>query len=92
MITLEAFAKARHACIAITFATEDAALAFMDRTQYGTGATLFITGEDHDNPIPAEYTRLIERIHPTCEHGMNAHNCYGPDHFMSAEQERAMGW
>jgi hypothetical protein len=30
---------------------------------------------------------LAEILFPTCEHGMSYHSCYGPDHFMSADQE-----
>jgi hypothetical protein len=31
-------------------------------------------------------------LFPTCEHGMSYHSCYGPDHFMSRDQEMARGW
>lgn len=34
------------------------------------------------------FPRLIEELYPTCEHGMSADNCYGPDHFMTRDQER----
>lgn len=34
---------------------------------------------------------LDKVLFPTCEHGMNWHSCYGPDHFMSREDEIARG-
>jgi hypothetical protein len=36
--------------------------------------------------FPATFATL----YPTCEHGMGGRLCMGPDHFMSAEQERAL--
>lgn len=38
---------------------------------------------------PGDY-RLLDYLYPTCEHGMSATSCYGPDHFMSREQEMAL--
>lgn len=35
---------------------------------------------------------MAEFLFPTCEHGMSAALCMGPDHFPSREQEMAMGW
>lgn len=33
---------------------------------------------------------LMDYFFPTCEHGMSLSLCMGPDHFPSAEQERAL--
>jgi hypothetical protein len=35
---------------------------------------------------------LAEYFFPTCEHGMSAQLCYGPNHYPSAAEEMAMGW
>lgn len=41
--------------------------------------------------VGAPFEALSELLWPTCEHGMSAHSCYGPEHFMSYAQERALG-
>lgn len=38
-------------------------------------------------PFTPSQFRLMEYLHPTCEHGMSAELCMGPDHFMTREQE-----
>lgn len=35
--------------------------------------------------------KMAEIFYPTCEHGMDGNLCAGPDHFLSAEQERMLG-
>lgn len=35
---------------------------------------------------------LSDVLFPTCEHGMSADLCTGPDHYPSREQEMQMGW
>lgn len=67
-----------------TFATEDTAVAFIERHSRNHAF--------HGEAVPAGWLRLEETLDPTCEHGMSQSSCYGPDHFMSAAQEQAMGW
>lgn len=43
-------------------------------------------------PWTPSQLRLMDYLFPQCEHQMSAELCMGPDHFMSADQERAMGW
>ena len=75
---------------------EDRAIAFLkDRSSTGRYAVGHQFGnhnwwEDDDDPIDEQYTRLIDFLYPLCEHQMSADNCHGPDHFMSADQERAL--
>jgi hypothetical protein len=47
--------------------------------------------EAHEDSAPLGQA-MTELFFPTCEHGMSAQLCSGPQHFMSYEQERAMGW
>ena len=70
-----------------TFSTEEQAVAFIIRKS--TGHAFF---EVDEHPLPQDWTELLETLYPTCEHGMSESSCYGPDHFMSAAQEQAMGW
>lgn len=43
-------------------------------------------------PLDYELTpALVDRLDPTCEHGLSAHLCYGPDHYCSPA-EIAAGW
>lgn len=49
--------------------------------------------EVFEEPIDYDrYPAMAEFLHPTCEHGMDARSCMGPEHFMSREQELARGW
>lgn len=66
------------------FSTEQQAVAFIARKS-STHAIDAIHA-------PEGWNALIEALDPTCEHGMSQSSCYGPDHFMSAAQEQAMGW
>lgn len=38
--------------------------------------------------IDQGYRRIIEKLYPTCEHGMSAHLCSGPQHYPYDEEER----
>jgi hypothetical protein len=38
----------------------------------------------------AAFPAFADALYPTCEHGMSAELCMGPDHFMSYDQERAL--
>lgn len=35
---------------------------------------------------------LSDYLHPTCEHGLSASNCYGPQHYYFDEEEQARGY
>lgn len=70
-----------------TFATQEQAVEFIARKS-SNHAFRELDGQ----PVPADWKALLEALHPTCEHGMSESSCYGPDHFMSAAQEQAMGW
>jgi hypothetical protein len=76
----------------VTFATEDQAINFLS-ARTSTHTWWELGAEDHsDSTVPAGWTRLLAFLYPTCNHGMSLSSCYGPDHFMSADQEQAMGW
>lgn len=47
--------------------------------------------QTEDNSAPLGEA-LAAYLFPTCEHGMSAQLCYGPDHYPSAAEEMAMGW
>lgn len=70
-----------------TFSTEDQAIAFLSARN-----STHARWESESNPVPLTWTKLIDFLYPTCEHGMMADQCYGPNHFMDADQERAMNW
>jgi hypothetical protein len=42
-------------------------------------------------PIPEQYGQLLDWLYPTCEHGLSASNCYGPQHYYFDEEEQARG-
>ena len=58
------------------FATEDQALAFIGQRQ----ATHAVT-ETEESQIPASWSRLLDLLYPTCEHGLSASLCDGPGHY-----------
>lgn len=70
-----------------TFTTQEQAVAFMT-----SRSSTHAISEIQDQPVPDDWTDLLEALYPTCEHGMSLNLCEGPDHFMSAAQEQAMGW
>ncbi len=60
----------------VTFATEDLATKYVaERT--ATHAFSEIGNE----PIADEFVKLIEMLHPTCEHGLSESLCAGPNHY-----------
>lgn len=76
--------------VAATPAAEEAFLAFYRRAcpPYTGGSDYnVVTFEDVADEAGEA---LLDLAFPTCEHGMNAHLCAGPDHFLSYEQERAL--
>jgi len=70
------------------FATEDQALAFV-RARWDTTNHAF--HELESEPIPATCVELLGLLYPTCEHGMDLANCYGPQHWYFDEEEQARG-
>lgn len=77
----------------VTFSTEAQAIAFLEarKSTHAPEEIMGLHGEALGS-VPASWTDLLEWLYPTCEHGMSESSCYGPDHFMSADQEMAMGW
>lgn len=78
-----------------TFTTEDQAIAFLTAKRATKNHTWWELGaEDHTGTgsVPATWTRLVDFLYPTCEHGLSLELCYGPNHYMSAAQEQAMDW
>ena len=47
--------------------------------------------EVEDEPIAEQYGTLLDRLYPTCEHGLSLSNCYGPQHYYFDEEEQARG-
>lgn len=45
-----------------------------------------------DCPLPESWEALDRLLFPTCEHGLSADLCWGPNHYPTADEERAMGW
>lgn len=81
-----------HICAArrayrVTFSTEAQAIAFLQQRS-ATHAFEEVDG----GSVPATWLALIDYLYPLCEHYLSADLCYGPNHYMSAEQEEAMGW
>jgi hypothetical protein len=68
------------------FSTEDQALAFA-QARSDTHAI----HELEDQAVPLHWTRLLEWLYPTCEHGLSQSNCYGPQHYYFDEEEQARG-
>lgn len=50
-------------------------------------------GELPEDPLSFEaFPNLYEVLHPKCVHTLPADSCEGPDHYMTRDQEMAMGW
>ena len=77
----------------VTFATEDQAIAFLAPRQ-STHTWWELGAEDHSpvRSVPVTWTKLLDFLYPTCEHGLSLDLCHGPTHYMSAAEEQAMGW
>lgn len=86
MITLEATKDGGWHRFLVRFSTEDQALAYIERKR-GTVEVWEI--EESEHAVPDQYERLLEVLHPTCEHGLSLSLCHGPGHYPSAEWERA---
>lgn len=70
-----------------TFTNQDQAVAFLT-----TRTSTHAFHEIQDTPVPQDWTALLDFLYPLCEHGMSLDLCEGPNHYMTAEQEQAMGW
>lgn len=69
--------------------TPDARAAALDYFERMSSKASMHVDED-ETSSGATFPDLIRFFYPTCEHGMDGRLCMGPDHFMSAEQERAL--
>jgi hypothetical protein len=92
-ITLEATRCDTNVVFDVTFSGRDwpeaerHALAWYERKK-----SVCAIGEHEDMPVDHIATpALYDRLNPTCEHGLSAHSCYGPDHNCSPA-EIAQGW
>lgn len=87
MIALEIHICNQRRSYVAKFSTEEQALAFV-AVRMDTHAIYEIESEPFDydaNP------KLYDLLYPTCEHGMSASNCYGPQHYYYDEEEQARG-
>lgn len=94
-IALEVFTKSQHRTRVILFADEAQALAWDERhpwTVDGVRSDTYLVGEasNEDGSGPLRGARWVDadrdpqlyvRLYPTCEHGLSAHLCYGPQHY-----------
>lgn len=74
---------------------QKAAVAFANRVREANAFGEYMVlsgGEETPGSEGHPYEILMEMLSPTCEHGMSAQLCMGPQHYPSAEQERMMGW
>lgn len=46
--------------------------------------------EDEEFPISPSFRDLLDKLYPTCEHGMSLSLCMGPEHYPTREQEMMM--
>ncbi|MFF4777473.1 hypothetical protein ACFY05_31920 [Microtetraspora fusca] len=75
-ITLEIHICDQRRSYLATFATEDQAIAFIERK---SATHAFHTLPEF--PIDDQYARLWETLDPTCDHGLREALCMGPDHY-----------
>lgn len=87
-----------HVCAArraykATFSTEDQAITFLAaRTSTHNWEEIRGLHVEGGGSVPADWHKLLDYLYPLCEHGMSLDLCEGPDHYMTAAQEQAMGW
>jgi hypothetical protein len=76
-----------------TFSTQAQAITFLSaRTKTHNWDEIKDVFYPGSGSVPSTWYDLLDYLYPTCEHGMSADLCYGPDHYMSAAQEAAMDW
>lgn len=88
-ITLEVHICDQRRSYKVTFTgpnAEDQALTFVN-----TRSANHAFHELESALVPNQYTRLLDWLYPTCDHGLSASNCYGPQHFYYDEDEQARG-
>lgn len=71
-----------------SFATEQQALAFLTPR---TSTHAFHLIDEPEAVAAAGWDALLDFLYPTCEHGLSASNCYGPQHYYFDEEEQARG-
>ena len=87
MIALEIHICDQRRSYVARFATEDQALAFVERK-----ASTHAPHEIESEPLDfATAPRLLAWLYPECEHGLSPSNCYGPQHYYYDEEEQARG-
>jgi hypothetical protein len=59
---------------------------------YITARPGYYFDEIHTAPLSRRHADLHARLYPVCDHGMSADLCEGPDHYMTRDQEIALGW
>lgn len=87
-----------HICAArrafrVTFSTQIQAIAFLKvrESTHNWEEIKDLHGQGLGS-VPAEWTDLLDYLYPLCEHGLSLDLCEGPNHYMTAVQEQAMGW
>jgi hypothetical protein len=78
--------------IADTPEADKAAAAFFKRATEYRGYRDYHTASVDEEASTALGEAMAEIFYPTCEHGMSADLCMGPDHYPTREQEMQMGW
>lgn len=75
----------------VTFSTEEQAITFLT-PKTSTHTWWEIGAGDHTGTgsVPATWTELLDFLYPICEHGLSLDLCNGPNHYMTADEERAM--
>lgn len=71
-------------------AAEDAALAFITKRYEAKGPNDYgnhVISELQEAPVGSEFGRLLDLLHPLCEHGMSADLCAGPNHYPADRPE-----
>ena len=74
----------------VTFSTEHQAIDYL--TPRSSTHTWWELNQNDGGSVPQSWSRLLDFLYPLCEHGLSLDLCHGPDHYMSAAQEHAMGW
>jgi hypothetical protein len=82
-VKLDVFLTDRPRSIAVSFATEAQALAYLDRPSVATAV------EREDSLIPNDWKLLIDKLYPTCPHGLSLDLCEGTQHYPYDDEEKA---
>lgn len=60
----------------VRFPDEDQALAWIKER-----ASTHVVSQIESEPIPETAERLLDYLYPSCEHGLSASLCVGPNHY-----------